>query len=252
MTDRYLDVHEWVAALKHMKDPIVLVEGDDDVQICRWAGDCASSRRLDIHPAGGKQTLLAVYERRSEFTHIAVVFVADRDLWLFSGIPQGYDNVVWTEGYSIENDLYAGANLEDLLNADEIALHRESLESLIEWYAFEVEEYLEGREAQIDKHYNQIIRQGETKVNQNLLNSRSFRPPNEELHQQIKDAYQLQLRGKWLFQMLFRFLTARGRGTKYNIRTLHENAVKLTSSHALMNQLIGEIEQKIAEHAPPN
>ena len=106
---------------------------------------------------GGRETLLAVYQRRNEFAHLPVAFVADRDLWLFSGIPPGYPDIIWTEGYSIENDLYAGASLEDLLNADEVDEHRQVLDLIIEWFAFEVEEYLAGREPRVDTHCNEIV-----------------------------------------------------------------------------------------------
>lgn len=113
MTTRYLTADEWVAALSHMKDPIVIVEGEDDVRICGWVKECVNNRRLDIQPAGGRKTLLAVYERRNEYPDSPVAFVADRDLWLFSEIPPEYHDVIWTQGYSIENNLYAGAELEN-------------------------------------------------------------------------------------------------------------------------------------------
>ena len=49
---------------------------------------------------------------------------------------------------------------------------------------------------------------------------REFRSPNSELQQQIKDAYQLQLRGKLLFQMLVRFLSKSNRRVKHSIHGL--------------------------------
>ena len=249
MTDRYFEAHEWVAALEHMSDPIVFVEGKDDVQICRWAAERLGIGRMDIYPVGGRQTLLALYEKRSKYSHLSVAFVADRDLSVFCCVPQGYDDVIWTEGYSIENDIYADVNLEDLLNADEVDPHRETLESLVEWFAFEVEQHLDGCDAHINKHLDQIVPLGETKVDPNLLTSRQFRQPDAAFHQQLQDDYQLQLRGKFLFQLLYRFLNAPRRGTNYNIRTLHENAVKRAPSSVRINRIIREVEQKIEEHA---
>ena len=87
-------------------------------------------------------TSLSLYARRKEFAHLPVAFVADRDLWLFSGIPSDYPEIIWTEGYSIENDLYAGADLEKVLNANDVDEHRQVLDSIIEWFAFEVGEHL--------------------------------------------------------------------------------------------------------------
>ena len=251
MTTPYFTVDEWVVALNRMRDPIVIVEGKDDVRICRWAAERLGIGRMDIYPAGGRQMLLDVYGRRSEYAHLAVAFVADRDLSLFCCVPQGYNDVIWTEGYSIENDIYADV-LEDLLNADEVIPHRETLASLVEWFAFEVEQHLDGCDAHINKHLDQIVPLGETSVDPNLLTSRQFRSPNAVLHQQIKNDYQLQLRGKFLFQLLYRFLNAPGRGTRYNIPTLHENAVKRGPSDERINRIIREAEQKITGHIPPN
>ena len=139
-----------------------------------------------------------------------------------------------------------------MLNADEVEEHRQVLDVIVEWFAFEVEEYLADREAQVDTHCNEIVPLGQTEMDQDFCTRRGFRLPNEELHQQIKEEYQLQLRGKSLFEILIRFLNAPGRGTRYSILTLHENAFKLTPSHELMERLIGEIERTIAEHTPPN
>ena len=101
-----------VGMLHNSQLPTVIVEGKDDHQIYQWVERCAGSQKANVLPVGGKETLLAVYKRRNEFAHLPVAFVADRDLWLFSGIPPDYPDVIWTEGYSIENDLYADANLE--------------------------------------------------------------------------------------------------------------------------------------------
>lgn len=215
-------------------------------------GKVAGSQKANVLPVGGKETLLAVYKRRSEFAHLPVAFVADRDLWLFSGIPPDYPDIIWTKGYSIENDLYADADLENLLDTDEVDEHRQVLDSIIEWFAFEVGEHLADREAQVDRHCNEIVPLGQTEMDQGFCTRRGFRSPNAELHQQIKEEYQLQLRGKSLFQVLIRFLNAPGRGTRYSILTLHENAFKLTPSHELMDRLIGEIDRTIAAHSPPN
>ena len=245
-------VDELVAALRRSQLPTVIVEGKDDIQIYRWIEGRVGSQNANVLPAGGKNNLLSVYQRRNEYAHLPVAFVADRDLWLFSGIPPIYHDIIWTQGYSIENDLYAGANLENLLAAEEATEHQQVLDSIIEWFAFEVEEYLAGREAQVATHCNRVVPPGKTEIDQGFRQSRGFRPPNKELHQQIKDAYQLQLRGKLLFQMLSRFLNAPNRRPKYPILALHEIAFKMTPSHKLMDLLIREIERTIAEPTAPN
>ena len=241
-----------VGTLRRSGLPTVIVEGKEDHQIYQWVERCTSIQKANVLSVGGRETLLSVYKRRNEFAHLPVAFVADKDLWLFSGIPPGYPDIVWTEGYSIENDLYADANLENLLEVDEVDEHRQVLDSIIEWFAFEVEEHLAGREARVATHCNQVVRLGETGMDQGFRQSRGFRPPNQTRYQQIKDAYQLQLRGKTLFQVLVRFLSAANRRSKHSTSGLYEIAVKMTSPQPLVDRLIGEIEQKIVGHTPPN
>ncbi len=241
-----------VGMLHNSRLPTVIVEGKDDHQIYQWVERCAGSQKANVLSVGGRETLLAVYKRRNEFAHLPVAFVADRDLWLFSGIPSDYPDIIWTEGYSIENDLYADADLENLLDADEVEEHQQVLTSIIEWFAFEVEEHLAGKEARVATSCNQVVPPGKTEMDQGFRNSRGFRSPNQTLHQRIKNAYQLQLRGKTLFQVLVRFLSAPDRDAKHSTSGLYEIAVKMTSPHPLIDRLIGEIERAIAAHSPPN
>ena len=247
-----LTVDELVATLRRSQLPTVIVEGKDDMRIYRWVEERVSNQKADVQSAGGKENLLSVYERRDEYAHLPVAFVADRDMWLFSGISPIYHDIIWTRGYSIENDLYAGADLENLLNADEVEEHQQVLDSIIEWFAFEVEEHLKGREARGATSCNRVVLPGETKIDKGFRNSHGFRPPNQKLHQQIKAAYQLQLRGKLLFEILVRFLSASDRDVKHSTFGLYEIAFKMTPSHPLMDRLIREIERTITEHTPPN
>ena len=244
-------VDDWVTTLSHSYLPTVIVEGKDDVQIYRWMEKHIDIQNADVLSVGGRNNLLSLYERRKEFAHLPVAFVADRDLWLFSGIPSDYPDIIWTQGYSIENDLYAGADLESLLDAGETEEHQQVLDIIIEWFAFEVEEYLAEREARVDTHCNRVVPPGKTEMDQDFCTRRGFRPPNEELHQQVKDEYQLQLRGKSLFEILVRFLNTPDHG-RFDDVALREIAVKMADSHELMDRLIGEIERTITEHTPPN
>ena len=247
-----LTADELVATLCRSRLPTVVVEGKDDIRIYRWVEARFGDEKANVLSAGGRNNLLAVYQRRNEYAHLPVAFVADRDMWLFSGIPPGFHNIIWTQGYSIENDLYAGAELETMLEADEAKEHQQVLHSIIEWFAFEVEEFLAGKTPMVDRGCDGIVPPGKIEIDEQVRKHRRFRAPNDELHQQIREAYQLQLRGKLLFDLLIRFLNARDRDTKYNTFALYEIAFKMTPSHRFMYQLISEIEGQLRNEIPPN
>ena len=217
------------------------------MRIYRWVEERIGSQKANVQPTGGRENLLSIYAKRHEFADLPVAFVADRDMWLFSEIPSDYRELIWTEGYSIENDLYAGADLETLLEAEEAQEHQQVLDTIVEWFAFEVEECLAGKPFEVKIHCNRVVPLGQTQMDVNFRKSRGFRPPAEEIHRQIREAYQLQLRGKQLFQMLVRFLSASDRNSKYSYDNLSEMAFKMTPSHALMNRLIQEIDQTITD-----
>ena len=251
-------VEELVAALRRSALPTVVVEGQEDMRIYRWVEERLGSRTANVLPAGGREKLFSVFRRRQEFADLPVAFVADRDMWLFSGIPPDYGEILWTQGYSVENDLYAGSELENLLDAEEREGHRLLLDGIVEWFSFEVEEYLAGRPFEVAHHCNRVVPLGQTEMDGDFRKNRNFRPPGEEIHRQIREAYQLQLRGKQLFQMLVRFLSAPDRHIKHSIQGLYEIAFKISPSHPLMSRLIQEIERTIADqksalqHAKPS
>ena len=240
-------VEELVSYLRHSNLPTVIVEGKDDMRIYQWVEERLGSLTANVLPTGGRPNLLSVYERRHKFADLPVAFVADRDMWLFSGIPSDYDGVIWTEGYSIENDLYAGADLENLLDAEEAQEHQRLLNAIVEWFAFEVEEFLAGRDYKVSVHCDRVVPRGQPQMAENFRKDRGFRPPSEKIHRHISEAYQLQLRGKLLFQMLVRFLSASDRDSKYSYANLYELAFKSSPPHPFMSRLIQKIERTIAD-----
>ena len=133
MLQRHLTVDELVSTLRRSKLPTVVVEGRNDMQILRWMEDLLKTHEIDILGVGGRPNLLAIYDRKSEFEHLPIAFIADRDKELFTQLPEGYEDIIWTQGYSIENDLYAGAepSLENLMDPQEAAEHRQLLNTVI-------------------------------------------------------------------------------------------------------------------------
>ena len=240
-------VEELVAALRRSALPTVLVEGQEDMRIYRWVEARLGNRAANVLPTGGRDKLLSVYERRQEFSNLPVAFVADRDMWLFSGIPSNYDGVIWTEGYSIENDLYADAELENLLAAEEMQEHQQLRDAIVEWFAFEVEECLAGRDYKVSNHCNDVVPPGQTRIDECFRKKRGIRPPSEEIHRQILEEYRLQLRGKLLSQMLIRFLSESDQYRNFGYRKLYDFAFEMTPPHPLRDRLAHKIERTITK-----
>lgn len=185
MSQRQPTVNELVDTLHRSKLPTVVVEGRDDMQIFRWMEDLLEVDEIDVLGVGGRPNLFAVYDRKSEFAHLPVAFIADQDKELFTQLPSGYDEIIWTQGYSIENDLYAGADpsLENLMDPQEAAEHGQLLNTIIKWFAFEVEGFLAGRTPEFNHHCNEVVPQNQTEMDDGFRQHRGFRIPNSELQQ---------------------------------------------------------------------
>ena len=253
-----------VNKLRMSRKPNIVVEGEQDAIIYGQLVDRLGRFNIDFLPAGCRSILLALYDKLScyenqgDSRHKPVVFIADRDAWLFNnGIPPRYNDIIWTDGYSIENDLYEGAkpSLETLMNCDEAAEHKKVLDTIAEWFAFEVQEFLAGNTPKFATHCNQVLVNNGTTMDPDFCKLRRFRTPNQCLSKKIKTQYQSQLRGKLLFQMLVRFVNKRGRKARYNEGALYEIALNKTTHlphplmdnpHPLMDKLIGEIKKRIS------
>ena len=85
--------------------PTLLVEGEDDASIYRWLEDQLGVFTGSILICSGRDTLLSIYRKRSTFTHGKVAWLADSDMWVLTSPPPDLADVIFTAGYSIENDL---------------------------------------------------------------------------------------------------------------------------------------------------
>ena len=244
-------VEELVVTLRLSKKSNIVVEGDDDVIIYQELAKQIEILEVVLLSCGGRDKLLQVYERRGEFAQVPVAFIADRDMWLFSGIEPGYDDVIWTNGYSIENDLYSDAKLERMLSESETTEHQQILDSISTWFAFAVEEYIAGNAPNLDPHCDEMVPLGKTELDSGFCARQGFRTPNAERVQQIRSSYQLLLRGKQLFQLLVRFLSKPAHGfekASLNDYALYNLALRMPEAHPLLGRLMEEVKRKITSH----
>ena len=253
-TPNPMTVEHLVGVLRRSRKPSIVVEGDDDVVIYRELAKRIGILEVVLRPSGGREKLLQVYERRGEFTQVPVAFIADQDMWLFSGIEPSYGDIIWTHGYSIENDLYSDAVLERLLDETETEEHQQILDSISTWFAFAVEEYLAGNTPNLDRHCDEMVPPGKTELDAGFCTRQGFRTPNAERVQQIRSEYQLLLRGKQLFQLLVRFLSKPTHGfekASLNDYALYNFALRIPGAHPLLDRLMKEVKRKITAHRSP-
>lgn len=228
MQNIHLSVEEIVSYLKRTRLPTVLVEGTDDHSVYRYIENNLEYLDADVLVCGGRSALIDVYERRSEFVGSQVAFLADKDMWYFTGIPQRYEKgIVFSDGYSIENDLYAKEIFEGLLEKDEAREFGRLLSSLSRWFAFEVIRYKRDGHALCDVHINRVTKGNE--LNEEYLRSINFEEPDPGLVQEILSTYDVSLRGKNLFQAMLRYLSASNRKSKYSRYNLIEMGAKFGS-----------------------
>lgn len=226
--------------------PTVLVEGKTDAMVYRWLENRWGILGGSILICSGRSVLLSIYRKRHQFTHSRVAWLADSDMWLFTGPPADLSDVVFTAGYSIENDVYAGSALEDLLDPAEQALHRILLSLTCRWFAFEIQECRAARQFLIDVHLNQFIDIAQADLSLTYCNGRGFTEPDAQAVADVLINYKLQLRGKTLMQVLVHLLSAPARTSKYSYTTAMEVAFKLNPNNPHIQRLVAEVSQKLA------
>jgi Protein of unknown function (DUF4435) len=192
----------------------VLVEGVDDVIIYEEiARKCGLATDVYFEQRGGRTQLfkdhLAIIEQEPILLN-KMLFLADKDMFVFEQhIPIQYKAINFTNGYSIENDLFQDGHELVLgeLSPAEKERFKNLLESIIAWYAFEVE-LLQTTPSDVKmdirwKNPN-IIAPHAHSLESSFLNNRNYQPANQTLVERIAENYIKLLRGKILFEVLLR------------------------------------------------
>ena len=251
VANRVPDKKVLIATLKHATQPMIVVEGPEDSTVYQWIERFAdpeySKESPKIQPAHGRKTLESIYKvyetDRESFPH-AVVFIADSDEDLFTtGQPKGYDGIIWTAGYSIENDLYAGVNLENYLDPEEAREFKKILNSIIEWFTIAIQLRKTDKKTKIKVDLDELVPLGTTCVKAGFRHKEL--KPERELYKQIKKEYKLRIRGKLLFDLLTRFLSRNGRRPWHCRLGLFETACKIPQVHTYRDELIEAVQTKL-------
>jgi hypothetical protein len=245
---KYLSEDEIVDLLRETSLPTILVEGKDELAVyTRYLESKIDIEDVDVLPCQGRVTLLNIFDRREEFKHKKVVFVADKDMWFFVGIPQEkrYEEyIVFTDGYSLENDLYIESQFSQLLDKKETTDFYKLIKELSIWFAFEVNRYIQTGYSQCDFDSQKICPNNvlDSKFKQKI----NFVDPPQELVDKIYSDYTRALRGKNLFQALLKFLS-----TQKHSNLGRENLLELGArfNNPRIELLVSKIVQKFQEYS---
>lgn len=214
-------VDELFELLKRTSLPTVLVEGKDDIIFYRKVEEDLQDYGVDMLPAGNKDAVLDLRKRFLEHpVPCAMIFVVDNDLWVH--LPKDQDiapvDVITTYGYSIENDLFIDGDLEGLLDVREVARFKFELERFSRWYALAISRKLSGIDTPFRTHPGKILDDKPFFDEQMVLAEGESYPT--KLFDEITAGYSKLIRGKSLFALLQRQLSAKNRVVKFGSKQL--------------------------------
>lgn len=202
-----------------LRQVMIYVEGPTDVKIYRAiALQVANAAQVAFSDKGGRNSLFKLHEAlvKSEIPILRpVLFFADRDLFVFQPIPEQHNGIFFTNGYSIENDLFQDG--ESILRVKLRPQERTQLESLIvsisDWFAHEVNLLLTGQASDakitISLQNNTFVDLSAGILTSSFLSTRNYSTPPEDLHRSIFENYSRLLRGKFLFDVLVMLFKSR-------------------------------------------
>ncbi|GAA2854570.1 hypothetical protein GGQ99_003165 [Aminobacter niigataensis] len=235
-----ITVDEAIATLKRSSWPTTIIEGKDDTIVFRRLEDIFVNEMISILPVGGRDKVLAIFERRSEINRPeGIAFVTDKDSWCVSGVPTDYqsDCLLLTNGYSIENDVICDGDLLGLMTAAERSEFERELQEFLRWYALAFSRFLKGNGEVIKTHPNEVLDPAGVKVD--LLADEVY--PDELLQLLSEQPIQL-VRGKSMFGLLMRRLSYGGRVVRHNHKALMETvAAKPGPILAALFHRVGQI-----------
>jgi len=221
-----ISIDELIQTLKRTSLPTVIIEGDDDVVVYRGIErlTCSQGNFLSILPVGGRGKVIELFKRRDEFSGKKVSYIADSDCWVLTGIPDDLldESLVFTHGYSIENDVFLDMDFEGLLFEIDKPIYKNELEKFMKWFSLAQHRHLNGQADRlpIRTHPNRILDNPE--MYDELLSLRAGEEFPADLHEKISKNYKRYLRGKSLLALLMRRLSYHGRDPRHHHLALLE------------------------------
>lgn len=219
----YPTVDEAISYLKRSSLPTIVTEGSDDVIVFRRLEDELADIGVNLFPVGSRDAVLGIYNRRSEITGRSdIVYVADKDLWVFASIPDDYvsDEVFFSDGYSIENDLFRDGRVRDLMTAAERDQFEADMREFSKWYALAVSRNIGGMATCLDVSPHEFLSSNERK--QHLLEMQQDEEFPSDIYDLCVSKYEKLMRGKSLMALAVRHLSYTSRPVKHSRKSIME------------------------------
>ncbi|CAD1785834.1 DUF4435 domain-containing protein [Xanthomonas euroxanthea] len=214
-----MSMDEIIALLKKTSLPTIVIEGSDDVIIYRKLEERLSDKGVSILPVGGRSRVIEIFNRRNELNAVKITFIADKDCFVYEGVPPDLEHelLFFTDGYSIENDVYRDGDLPAILTEMEAKKYHQDLEKFIRWYALAMSRFIEGQDSNLSLHPDNVFESYDE-----LSNLQSGEDYPENLRLKISEDYGRLLRGKSLLTLLVKHASYRGRGVRHHTKSLLE------------------------------
>lgn len=197
---------ELLSTIQRSKLPTVLVEGSDDAVIFRKLEEYHADIDLSVLQCGGRSALLKIFERRSEVSNVKLAFIADQDAWVVHGIPPQFQSpeIVFTRGYSIENDLFVDGDVFQLIHHAQRPAFLTELAIITNWFALMLDRVVRGEAPIIDVSAIRLLEDGSYLPSVMPLAQGEVYP--FQLEEDLVANYAILLRGKILLQLAIRHL----------------------------------------------
>lgn len=234
MANKYLTDDELISAINHSSEPYIIIEGPDDVMIYRWILEDINCTSM-LEPRNGCGGVKNIYNRRNEITNPKVVFICDKDTYVYTNtIPEKYKDILYTEGYSIENDLYQGKSFEKhYFRKEDKILFEKALNEFLRYYACELEKFKNSKDFDFTKSPESILSENYLLDTSKLTD---YKEPSQSSVEYIRNDYDLLLRGHSLFHLVRMIVGRKERIIKYSQKHLYDMCYCLKSNSIIKMQ----------------
>lgn len=234
-------VEEIISLLKRTSLPTLIVEGKDDLIVYKRLEERFYDESLSVLPVGGRKNILNIFDRLHEIPQSCkVMFIADQDNWIITGIPQEYqsDKLFFTSGYSIENDVFQDGRVYSYMSDAEKKTFNLELNQFLAWYSIALSRIIIGRDESIKLHPNNVL--DDDKQFQLLTTLEEGEEFPQQHFDNLNNDYKSLLRGKSLMQLAMRQLSYNGRPARHSDKSFIEHVA--INPGPLINKLIEQVE----------